>query len=68
MSKEFWEDYDEFHKQYHRCNRNISKRCKTIERATKTMAYEMFGLSTEIEHLQKIVSEKTEIPQYSMMM
>ena len=55
MAKEFSVGFRGFNDDYQRINTYISKRCKSIERASKGLANEYFGLSSELEHLQKLV-------------
>jgi len=67
MAKQFCDEFEPFNAQYMRINNQISKRCKAIEKASKTLALEYFGLSTELDNLQKLVMQKTEISQFSQL-
>lgn len=65
MAKQFSEDFNSFNVEYQRINGQISKRCKQVETQAKKLAHQYFGLSTELDNLQKLVLKKTEIPQFS---
>lgn len=65
MAKMFADAFPNFNSEYQRINNQISKRCKGIERVSKTLAHEYFGLSTELDNLQKLILAKTEIPQFA---
>lgn len=65
MANKFSDNFHEFNTQYQRINRNIATQCKNIERSSQEMAKHYFKLSTELDNLQKLVLQKTEIPQYS---
>jgi len=65
MAKMFCDGFEGFNNDYQRINRQISKRSKAIETASKRLAHEYFGLSTELDNLQKAVLQKTEIPQFA---
>ena len=65
MAKQFTSGFNQFNRDYQWCNKQISSRCKNIERASKTLANEFFGLSTELDHLQKMIEQKVDIPQFS---
>ena len=65
MAQKFVGGFDNFNSEYQRINKQISVRCKAIERACKGLAHEYMGLSTELDNLQKHVLLHTEIPQYS---
>jgi hypothetical protein len=62
MAKSFSDGFLQFNSEYQRINNQISKRCKEIERVSKDLAHQYFGLSTELDNLQKLVLAKTEIP------
>lgn len=40
----------------------IADRCKEIERKSSDLAKAYFGLSTELDTLQKLILQKVEIP------
>lgn len=61
----FADVFPNFNSEYQRINNQISKRCKSIERVAKQLSHQYFGLSTELDNLQKLVLAKTEIPQFS---
>lgn len=65
MAKQFAAGFGGFNSEYQRINNQISKRCKAIERASKNLGYQCFGLSTELDNLQDLIRKKTEIPQFS---
>ena len=65
MAKQFTENFTTFNNEYQRINHQISHRCKAVEKASKTLAHQYFGLSTELDNLQKLVLKHTEIPQFS---
>lgn len=65
MAKQFSEDFNAFNVEYQRINGQISKRCKQVETQAKKLAHQYFGLSTELDNLQKLILKKTEIPQFS---
>ena len=55
MAQEFSLGFNGFNQVYQRVNTYFAKRCKGVERASKTLATEYFGLSSELDHLQKLV-------------
>jgi len=61
-ANEFNKKFGQFNSDYQWANRQISKRCKKIEKASKTIAQEFFGLSSELAYLSKMVNENIEIP------
>ena len=65
MAKRFADDFKRFNLTYQATNEIISGRCKDIERCSKALAQEYFGLSHEMEHLQVLILKKTEIPQFA---
>jgi len=67
MAKKFSSEFGDFNAQYQMINNQISKKCKLIEKASKELAQQYFGLSAELDNLQKLVLNKAEIPQFSNM-
>lgn len=65
MAKQFASEFHGFNDEYQRVNAKVSDKCKQIERFSKDLAHCYFGLATELDNLQKIVLQKTEIPQFS---
>ena len=65
MAKQFSAEFEGFNNDYQRINNMISKKCKQVERYSKDLAHCYFSLATELDNLQKIVLQKTEIPQFS---
>mmetsp|Transcript_11353 Transcript_11353/g.19128 ORF Transcript_11353/g.19128 Transcript_11353/m.19128 type:complete len:272 (+) Transcript_11353:1002-1817(+) len=60
----FCDSFPQFNSEYQRINNSISQKCKSIERCSKDLAHSYFSLSTELDNLQKLVMDKTDIVQY----
>lgn len=65
MAKQFADSFGHFNSEYQRINNQISKRCKAVEKASKALASQYFGLSSELDNLQKLALKSTDIPQFS---
>jgi len=65
MAKAFSDNFYSFNSQYQHINHNISHECKQIENASKKLAKHYFKLSVELDALQRLVLQRTEIPQFS---
>ena len=65
LARQFCEGFASFNSDYQRINHNISRLSKSIENHSKMVAHDYFALSTELENLQKLVMEKTDIVQFA---
>jgi hypothetical protein len=51
LAKLFSDGFSHFNSEYQRINHIVSKKCKSIERCSRKLAYQYFGLSAELENL-----------------
>jgi hypothetical protein len=65
LARAFSDGFGEFNGDYQRINDSVAKKCKQVERCSKQLATAYFGLSSELDNLQKLVGERTDVVQYA---